>query len=82
MRAWLDALPPGHGRSAAFDTQVRGPFGKAAPTIAEALEKAGYARLAEPVGFIVAGKFGPLRDGELERARRWGSDLRRALESP
>ena len=79
MRSWLDALPTGHGRSAAFDTQVRGPFGKAAPTIAEALEKAGYARLADPVGFTVAGKFGPLRKGELERARRWGSELAAAM---
>ena len=40
---------------------------------AAALEKAGYARLADPVGFTVAGEFGPLRKGELERARRWGS---------
>ena len=75
----LEALPAGHGRSAAFDTQVRGPFGKAAPTIAEALEGAGYARLADPVGFTVAGKFGPLRKGELERARRWGSELAAAM---
>ena len=79
MRSWLDGLPAGHGRSAAFDTQVRGPFGKAAPTIAEALEKAGYARLADPVGFTVAGKFGPLRKGELERARRWGGELVAAM---
>jgi Flavodoxin domain len=75
MRSWLDGLPAGQGRSAAFDTQVRGPFGKAAPAIAEALEKAGYARLADPVGFTVAGKFGPLRKGELDRAKRWGSEL-------
>jgi hypothetical protein len=75
MRSWLAALPAGHGRSAAFDTEVRGPFGKAAPAIAQALEKAGYARVADPMGFIVAGKFGPLRDGELERARDWGSGL-------
>jgi hypothetical protein len=79
MRSWLDALPAGHGRSAAFDTQVRGPFGKAAPTIAEALERAGYSRLADPVGFTVAGRFGPLRKGELERARRWGSELAAAM---
>jgi hypothetical protein len=79
MRSWLDALPAAHGRSAAFDTQVRGPFGKAAPTIAEALERAGYTRLADPVGFTVAGKFGPLRKGELERARRWGSELAAAM---
>jgi hypothetical protein len=79
MRSWLDALPTGHGRSAAFDTEVRGPFGKAAPTIAEALEEAGYARLADPVGFTVAGRFGPLRKGELERARRWGVELAAAM---
>jgi hypothetical protein len=75
MRSWLDGLPAGHGRSAAFDTQVRGPFGKAAPTIAEALEAAGYERLADPMGFVVKGKFGPLRKGELERAREWGREL-------
>jgi hypothetical protein len=75
MRSWLDGLPAGHGLSAAFDTQVRGPFGKAAPAIAEALEAAGYERLADPVGFVVKGKFGPMRKGELERARQWGSEL-------
>ena len=75
MRSWLAALPAGQGRSAAFDTQVRGPFGKAVPTIAEGLEAAGYARLADPIGFIVTGRFGPLRAGELERARRWGGEL-------
>jgi len=75
MRSWLATLPHGNGRSAAFDTQARGPFGKSAPTIAQELEQAGYARLAEPVGFVVTGKFGPLREGELERARRWGSEL-------
>lgn len=82
MRAWLEALPAGHGRSAAFDTQVRGPFGKAAPAIAEALEQAGHRRLAEPAGFVVAGKFGPLREGELERARAWGAELAAAMGRP
>jgi len=80
MRSWLEALPPGNGQSAAFDTQVRGPFGKAAPEIAERLERAGYRSIAKPVGFVVKGRFGPLRDGELERARLWGQDLARALE--
>ena len=79
MRSWLDALPAGQGRSAAFDTQVRGPFGKAAPTIAEELERAGYSRLADPVGFTVSGKFGPLRKGELDRAKRWGAELAAAM---
>ncbi|HSN44475.1 MAG TPA: hypothetical protein VLR88_10530 [Propionibacteriaceae bacterium] len=79
MRSWLDALPEGHGRSAAFDTQARGPFGKGAPTILKALEAKGYARAAEPLGFIVLGKQGPLREGELERARAWGAELGRLL---
>lgn len=79
LRSWLESLPAGHGRSAAFDTQVRGPFGKRAPTIAEALERAGYLRLAEPTGFVVKGQHGPLRDGELERAREWGAELARLM---
>ena len=79
LRAWLDSLPAGHGRSAAFDTQVKGPFGSGAPAIAEALERAGYRALVEPVGFVVKGRYGPPRDGELERARQWGADLAAAM---
>jgi len=79
MRTWLEALPPGTGRAAAFDTQVRGPFGSAGPEIAAALERAGYAPLAKPAAFTVKGKFGPLKDGELERARQWGAELAAAL---
>ena len=75
LRTWLAALPAGHGRSAAFDTQVRGPFGSGAPEIAKLLEAAGYAQLAEPTGFVVKGKHGPLRAGEFERARAWGATL-------
>jgi hypothetical protein len=75
MRTWLEELPPGAGWAAAFDTQVRGPFGSAAPEIAAALERAGYAPLAGPAAFVVKGKFGPLKDGELERARQWGAGL-------
>jgi hypothetical protein len=43
-----EALSNPGGSSAAFDTQVRGPFGKAAPAIAEARERAGYAPVAAP----------------------------------
>lgn len=75
LRAWLAALPPGHGKGAAFDTQVKGPFGKGAPEVAKLLRAAGYERLGEPTGFVVRGKHGPLKDGELERARAWGAEL-------
>ena len=75
LRAWLAALPPGHGKGAAFDTQVKGPFGKGAPEVAKLLRSAGYESLGEPTGFVVRGKHGPLKDGELERARAWGAEL-------
>jgi len=81
MRSWLGDLSAGHGRSAAFDTQVRGPFGSAAPEIGATLERLGYAPLAEPEGFVGKGRYGPLRKGELERARAWGAELARATGS-
>lgn len=79
IRAWLDELPAGTAAFASFDTEVRGPFGKGAPTIAKELEGKGYRSVAKPEGFIVQGKYGPLKDGELDRARRWGASLRAAL---
>ena len=78
---WLEELAPGSGWGAAFDTQVRGPFGKGAPEIARLLEAAGYAPLAEPEGFVVKGRHGPLKKGEIERARAWGESLARAMRS-
>ncbi len=79
LRSWLEALPAGSAKCAAFDTRVLGPFGKGAPTIARELQAKGYQRLAAPEGFIVVGKYGPLRDGELDRARSWGEQLLRSL---
>lgn len=79
MASWLQGLPAGQGAAAAFDTRVRGPFGSAAPAILKALEQAGYRGIAKPHGFIVAGKYGPLRAGELDRAREWGVELARLV---
>lgn len=78
MREWLASLTPGKGHSAAFDTRAKGPFGSAAPAIAKALGAAGYRPIAKGRGFIVTGKFGPLREGEIERARAWGKELAEA----
>jgi hypothetical protein len=86
VRTWLESLPPAGAAAAtgtagpaaaAFDTRVRGPFGSAAPAIIEGLEKAGYRAIAKPVGFLVRGSQGPMRAGELERAREWGAELAR-----
>jgi hypothetical protein len=75
MASWLESLPAGDACAAAFDTEARGPFGKAAPTIARSLQASGFRLIGKPTGFYVSGKYGPLRDGELDRARRWGIEL-------
>ncbi len=75
IREWLDGLPAGRVAVAAFDTEVRGPFGKGAPTIAKELAAKGYHTVVKPEGFIVLGKYGPLKEGELDRAREWGRQL-------
>jgi len=79
MRSWLDALPKGSGRSAAFETRFRISPGGATKVIARGLESAGYSPIAKAQRFIVKGKYGPLRDGELERAKAWGAELANAL---
>ncbi len=74
---------------AAFDTRLTleamGPvirfmfwikYGKfAAPSMAEALQKAGGELALPSEGFIVMASEGPLKDGELERAEAWGKNL-------
>lgn len=81
MRTWLDGVNTATGLCAAFDTQVRGPFGSGAPAIAKALQARGLRLIASPEGFIVDGKYGPLRAGELERAQAWGAQLRRLADA-
>ena len=79
MQQWLKTGPEGKGRSAAFDTRARGPFGSASPAIAKALAKQGYQTIGKPQGYIVTGKYGPLREGEIDRAREWGAELAKAI---
>lgn len=80
LASWLAALRPGAGAAAAaFDTRAKGPWGSAAPAILKALQKAGCRSVAKPRGFIVTGKYGPLREGELHRAREWGEELVRLV---
>jgi hypothetical protein len=84
LRDWLVALPEGRGRaSAAFDTRLDRPrvlTGSAARGIARRLRRRGWGSVDAPLSFIVTGTDGPLRTGELERARAWGNALGRAAE--
>jgi hypothetical protein len=79
MRSWLGGLPAGNGRSAAFETRLAFSPGGATAAITGGLESAGRAPVAKAQRFFVKGKYGPLKDGELERARRWGIELARAM---
>jgi hypothetical protein len=75
LRSWMDGLPAGHGRSAAFETKIRWSPGSATKTIGPELARAGYPPLVAAEHFIVGGPQGPLRDGELDRACDWGAAL-------
>jgi hypothetical protein len=78
MRSWLERLPHGEAGFAAFETRAVITLGGATKGITEGLEKAGYHSIAKPQKFYVKGKYGPLKDGELERARQWGAELAKA----
>ena len=80
MRSWLSALPPGRGQSAAFETRIWWSPRGATGDIEKGLGRAGYRRVAKAHKFVVTDKYGPLRDGELDRAREWGRELRRSVE--
>lgn len=75
LRSWLDGLPNGGGRAAAFETRIWWSPGSAAKAILGKLEGHGYVPAGPAKRFIVQGKYGPLRDGELARAKSWGTEL-------
>ena len=82
---WLAGLPAAQdgARGAAFDTRLPSRLaGGAARPIAKQLRRHGYQPAAEPEGFMVNGGEGPLRDGELDRARSWGAALARPATVP
>lgn len=76
MKTWLGELQPGTGSAAAFETRIWWSPGSAAKAILEKLKAAGYEPVSEPQKFLVTDKYGPLKDGELARAREWGAALR------
>jgi hypothetical protein len=62
---------------ATFDTRVVSPRlpGSAAKKSMKRLVALGFRPVAKPETFGVHGYSGPVADGELERARRWGMEL-------
>jgi len=79
LRSWLETLPMGQGRAAAFETRFRFSPGSAAGPILRRLQRAGYRPIAKGQRFMITGMYGPLGEGEEERARQWGTELSKAL---
>jgi hypothetical protein len=44
------------------------------------LERAGYSKVTKPQKFLVKGTYGPLKEGEVERARAWGGELAKLMK--
>jgi hypothetical protein len=82
LREWLSRRE-GHGKgAAAFDTRIEKSAvvtGAASRGIAKRLRRRGFDVLADPESFFVEDSEGPLADGELDRARAWGSALAEQL---
>jgi hypothetical protein len=74
MRNWLEELASGDCRCATFETRFKWSPGSAAKGIESRLKERGY-RPVEREKFLVAGTYGPMKDGELDRARAWGEKL-------
>ncbi|HEY7488457.1 MAG TPA: flavodoxin domain-containing protein [Streptosporangiaceae bacterium] len=79
LREWLEvAETPRQVPTATFDTRLDKPrwlVGSAARGVAKRLRRYGGRLVVAPESFLVKGTPGPLRDGEVERARRWGAAL-------
>ncbi len=87
MRAWLVALPKagvtGGGspvRAAAFETGFKLSPGGSAGKILKMLGEMGYEPAAKKQRFLVKGSYGPMKDGELDRAKAWGAELAKAID--
>lgn len=82
LRAWLADSDGGGCPAAAFDTRIdRSPAltGSAARGIAKRLRRRGYKLVADSNSFFVEDSEGPLAEGEVDRARKWGAALGRLV---
>lgn len=79
VREWLSSVetPDRPVHAATFDTRIHSPHvpGSAAVGAWRVLRRAGFEVAAEAESFWVLGIKGPLREGELDRARAWGVGL-------
>jgi len=69
-------MPPTDAGFATFETRIWWSPGSAAKNIAKLLAERGLKPVAMPQKFVVTGRYGPLKDGEIERARQWAHGSR------
>jgi hypothetical protein len=69
----------GSGRCCGFETRIWWSPGSSARKISAELRAKGYSAASQDEKFVVTGKYGPLKKGELERARLWGASLAKSL---
>jgi len=81
LRTWLETLPQaGAGaKAAAFETGFKLSPGGAAGKILKMMEAKGYQRVARKQRFLVKMSYGPVKDGEIDRAKAWGAELAKAV---
>ena len=64
---------------ASFDTRMTQKwvmlFGTAAPKIADGLQNKSGLLVGKPIDFFINSGKGPLRDGEIERAKVWAREV-------
>jgi len=86
VREWLRELEPPERpvHAATFDTRIHTPHvpGSAAVGAWRVLRRDGFQVSAEAESFWVLGIRGPLREGEIDRARSWGVGLASLILGP
>lgn len=89
LREWLAAVDVRNARpsAAVFDTMLAGPrwirwMPSAGGGAHRGLRRLGLHMVAEPETFYVTDTTGPLADGEVDRARRWGERLAAEAHRP
>lgn len=78
IREWIGGVMAPEGLlTTAFDTKVLKPHlpGSAAKSAGRKLRHRGFKKIDEPKTFYVTGTKGDLVDGEVDRARQWGTHL-------
>ena len=84
VREWLAGLGQTHAHGAAFDTRIKGPSaltGRASRGIKRHLSKRGFDMITRPESFLVTRR-SHLVEGEIDRARVWGSQLATLMGGP